>query len=162
MNRYTKHFALVVVLPALALLLNSCGGQQQSDQKSQRSAATTGPTDSTAKEDASAGNFPVPKQLKGQTLSAKAISLAYSKDQQQADERLKRQTVTIKGQVDHVDAPSETIFLKGAEKGQPLQCIMAGGKSAVQGLDKGQTVTLKGQVYGLVGNIMIKEGKLQQ
>jgi hypothetical protein len=96
-------------------------------------------------------------------IAAEDLFDEYQKDKNAADGKYKGKTIVVRGTVDttKVGTGNPYITLKTSSLILRVQCIFSGRDSdTVSGLEKGQTVRVKGTVFGRIGNVLLQDCEL--
>jgi hypothetical protein len=96
-------------------------------------------------------------------ISAEDLFAEYQKDKDAADNKYKGKVIVVRGTVDtsKVDSTNPYITLKTSSLILRVQCIFSkSDSSTVSGLTKGQTVRVRGKVFGRIGNVVLQDCNL--
>ena len=97
-------------------------------------------------------------------LTAEALFNEYQKDKAAADKKYKGQVLVVTGTVDNVKiGPSGKPYVTMNTSNLVLRVQFLFDKkyeNAVSQLRKGQKVTIKGRVYGRIGNVILEDCEL--
>lgn len=99
------------------------------------------------------------------TLSANQLYVEYESNEVAADMKYEGKVVIVSGTIQNIgkdimDDAYIVIGGKGSLDG--VQCVFTKGEqSSVARLSKGQRVTVKGEVSGKMGNVLVRKCKLQ-
>lgn len=148
---FKRHWKLITLA---LLVLAAIGGilQKQEDAKKGQAAQATPATAST-----SAASTPAPMAVTAPNLFAD-----YEANEVSADEKYKGKTLDVQGRVetigkDIVDSMYVTLDINKPMSIGNVQCMFDGGhKAELTQLKKGQKVTLRGEVSGKMGNVLMR------
>lgn len=96
-------------------------------------------------------------------IAAEDLFNEYQKNKKAADEKYKGKTVVVRGAVDKTKVGTDNpyITLKTSSLILRVQCIFSSrDNNAVSGLETGQTVRVKGRVFGRIGNVVLQDCEL--
>lgn len=96
-------------------------------------------------------------------IAAEDLFAEYQKDKDAADSKYKGKTIVVRGTVDtsKVDSTNPYITMKTSSTILRVQCIFPkSDSSAVSGLSKGQSVRVRGKVFGRIGNVVLQDCEL--
>jgi hypothetical protein len=109
------------------------------------------------------GNAPLRERTAPGEIAAEDLFAEYQKDKNAADTRYKGKVITVKGTVDTMktETGNPYITMKTSSLILRVQCIFPkGDASTVSGLTKGQTVRVRGKVFGRIGNVVLQDCEL--
>jgi len=99
------------------------------------------------------------------TLSADQLFSDYAANEVAADQKYKGQVVVVTGQIDSIgkDITDEAfVVIGGSGFLDGVQCMFVKSQeTAVAGVSKGQVVTIKGEVGGKMGNVLLNNCTFQ-
>jgi hypothetical protein len=93
-------------------------------------------------------------------ISAEDLFAEYQQDKDAADRKYKGKVIVVSGTVDTIKAETGNpyITMKTSSLILRVQCIFkSADSSAVGGLTKGQTVHVRGKVFGRIGNVVLQD-----
>jgi predicted phosphodiesterase len=96
-------------------------------------------------------------------ITAEDLFEEYQKNKNAADEKYKGKIITVRGTVDttKVGSGNPYITMKTSSLMLRVQCIFTrADNDAVSGLEKGQTVRVRGRVFGRIGNVLLQDCEL--
>ena len=137
-------------LLAVSLLIFVVLGCNRS-RKSSTTNSNTGPA-------ASSSNEKVAGDIAAEDLFAE-----YQQDKEAADSKYRGKVIVVRGTVDttKTEGTSPYITMKTSSLILRVQCIFPkSDTSAVSGLTKGQTVRVRGKVFGRIGNVVLQDCEL--
>jgi putative nucleic acid binding protein len=141
------HWNFVIALGLMFVVVAACN-------RSRKSSLPSGPRETKAAEAAPSGE-----------LTAEALFQEYQKDKEAADRKYKGQLVTVTGTVDKVKiGPSGDpyVTMKTSSLVLRVQCLFKKtDESTVARLQEGQPATLRGKVYGRIGNVVLDSCQIQ-
>jgi hypothetical protein len=109
------------------------------------------------------GNAPLPERPAPGEIAAEDLFAEYQQDREAADTKYKGKVIAVRGTVDTIKAETGNpyISMKTASLILRVQCIFPkGDASTVSGLTKGQTVRVRGKVFGRIGNVVLQDCEL--
>lgn len=150
MNFFKRHWKLMILA---VLVLAAIGGilQKQEDAKKGQAVQATGP--------------PVSAPVSAPALiavSAPNLYADYEANEVAADEKYKGKTIDVQGTIetigkDIVDSMYVTLSINKPMSIGSIQCMFDGEhKAELTSLKKGQKVTLRGEVSGKMGNVLVR------
>ena len=96
-------------------------------------------------------------------IGAEELFDEFQKDKNAAETKYKGKTITVRGTVDttKTDSTNPYITMKTSSLILRVQCIFPKSDTAtVSGLTKGQTVRVRGKVFGRIGNVVLEDCEL--
>jgi|SRR6185436_1193187 len=96
-------------------------------------------------------------------IEAEDLFSEYQANKDAADTRYRGKTIVVRGTVDTTKAEgtSPYITMKTSSLILRVQCIFPkSDTAAVSGLSKGQTVRVRGKVFGRIGNVVLQDCEL--
>lgn len=96
-------------------------------------------------------------------IAAEDLFAEYQQDKDAADKKYNGKTIVVRGTVDttKVESTNPYITMKTGSLILRVQCIFTkADSSTVSGLTKGQTVRVRGKVFGRIGNVVLQDCEL--
>lgn len=112
---------------------------------------------------ANEGNAPIRERPAAGEIAAEDLFAEYQQDRDAADTKYKGKVITVRGTVDATKAETGNpyITMKTTSLILRVQCIFPkSDAAAVTGLTKGQTVRVRGKVFGRIGNVVLQDCEL--
>lgn len=113
-------------------------------------------TNSNSNQNSSSSSAP----LSGDEIAAEDLFDEFQKDKDAAESKYKGKVIVVRGTVDttKTEGTSPYITMKTSSLILRVQCIFPKSEtSAVSGLSKGQTIRVRGKVFGRIGNVVLQD-----